>query len=284
MQTLLFYAPAGEPPVPTEDLGTILAGFPEVELGAPTPGYRPARWRDHDTGASCQIDLGEPQLEGEEDVDPPAVYTGWQPLPLAVHVPLAGPHWFAVEALRFVEALLGRLPGARALDTEDTRFDDAADPGPFPWNRLRALAGWEQQQRAQEEGHTDLVRMERHASLALWRYRRERRRGLAAHAGLAWPEALALRDGNVARSAALWLDPSRPLALPPVELVVVRRAEGAGVIPADEVATAAGGGQPLVEGGARALAPSPRLADLHARALLLPASRFTALADGDWVD
>ena len=283
MQTLLFYEPAGEPPLPSEDIEAVLAACPGVELDARTSGYRPGRWRDVDTGASCQIDLGEAPLEGEADVDPPAVYTGWLALPLAVHVPLGGPHWFAVEALRFVEALLGQLPGIRALDTEDTRVDDESDLGPFPWNRLRALAGWETQQRAQEEGHTDLVRMERHASLALWRYRRERRRGLAARPDLAWPEALALRDGATARSAALWLDPTRPFALPPVELVVVQRPGGAGVLPADEVATA-GGGQPLVEGGTLALIPSPRLSDLHARAHLLPASRFTALADGDWVD
>ena len=283
MQTLLFYEPAGEPPLPEGDLEAILAASPGVELGARTPGYRPGRWRDADTGASCQLDLGEPQLEGEKDVDPPAVYTGWHPLPLAVHVPLGGPHWFAVEALRFVETLLGQLPGIRALDTEDTRYDDGSDLGPFPWNRLRALAGWEQQQRAQEEGHTDLVRMERPVSLALWRYRRERRRGMAARPDLAWPEALALRDGGTARSAALWLDPTRPFALPPVELVVVQRRDGAGVLPADEVATA-GAGQPLIEGATLALLPSPRLADLHARAHLLPASRFTALADGDWVD
>jgi len=283
MQTLLFYEPSGERPLPTSDLDDILAATPNVELGARMPGYRSGRWRDPDTGASCQIDLGDPPLSGDEDVDLPAVYTGWHPVPLAVQVPLSGPHWFAVEALRFVETLLGELPGIRALDTEDTRFDDEADLGPFPWNRLRALAGWEQLQRAQEEGHTDLVRMDRGASLALWRYRRERRRGMGARPDLLWPEALALRDGGAARSAALWLDPTRPFALPPVELVVVQRADGAGVLPADEVATA-GGGLPLVDGGAIALTPSPRLADLHARARLMPASRFTALGDGDWVD
>ena len=51
MQTLLFYEPSGERPLPTSDLDDILAATPNVELGARMPGYRSGRWRDPDTGA-----------------------------------------------------------------------------------------------------------------------------------------------------------------------------------------------------------------------------------------
>jgi hypothetical protein len=125
--------------------------------------------------------------------------------------------------------------------------------------------------------------MSRRASLALWRYRREFRQGAERFDHLVWPEAQVLLDGEVARSAALWADPKRPLAFPPVELLVVVRGDSAGVLPADEVSTIdAGPGLPL--GGAHELSPSPALEDLFARASLLPVERFKALADGDWSD
>jgi len=57
-----------------------------------------------------------------------------------------------------------------------------------------------------------------------------------------WPEALALCEGRVVHSCALWMDADLPLALPPVELLVIRRSENdIGVLPADELITAAGG-------------------------------------------
>jgi hypothetical protein len=64
----------------------------------------------------------------------------------------------------------------------------------------------------------------------------------------------------------------------------VQRPDGTGVLPADELRTAAGGGLPLELANAIALEPSPRLSDLYAKARLLPATRFLALLDGDWSD
>jgi hypothetical protein len=284
VQTFLFYEAEDQPPTQLGDIEDALHRIPGVAFAAPRGApYRPGEWHDAATGASCRFDLGDPQLESDE-AEKPVNYAGWRPLPVSVQVPLSGPHWFAVEALRVVEGLLHALPETRALDTEDTRVEPDADSGPFPWSRLRALASWERLHHNQSEGRDDLPRLDRGASLALWRYRRERGLGRERRPDLVWPEAHVLLDVDHAVSAALWADPAQPLALPPVELVVVQRGDGTGVLPADELRTAAGGGMPLELAQAVALAPGPRLSDLHGRARLLPAVRFRALLDGDWSD
>lgn len=283
MHDWLFYEPAAEPPTPVGDLEDALAALGAELDGAPGAAYRPGCWRDPATGAWTLFDLGEPPLEGDE-LHPPTAYPGWRPLPLVAHLPLGCPHWVAVEGLAFLERLIARLPQVHALDCEDTRAEEDGEPGPFAFQRARALLSWERQHSAQVAGDSRLARMDRRASVALWRYRRERAAGAAARPDLRWPEALALLEDGAARSAALWEDPTRPLALPPVELVVVPRADGAGVLPADEVLAAAGGGETLPHGLARAVPGGGRLADLHARAHLLPAQRFRALGDGDWTD
>lgn len=284
MQNFLFYEAEDQAPTPFGDLEDALEALPGAAFAAPKgAAYRPGEWHDPATGANCRFDLGLADLEHDE-LEKPVHYAGWRPLPLSVQVPLAGPHWFAVEALRVVEHLLHRLPETRALDTEDTRAEPDAESGPFAWSKLRALASWEHLHHAQSAGRGDLPRLNRAVSLALWRYRRERLSGRQRRPDLIWPEAHVLRDGDRAVSAALWADASQALALPPVELVVVQRADGTGVLPADELRTAAGGGLPLDVASAIALQPGPRLADLHARAKLLPATRFKALLDGDWSD
>lgn len=283
MQTFLFYEPEHQPPTPFGDIEDALHDFAGVAFAAPKgAAYRPGEWHDPATGASCRFDVGHADLEQDES-EKVVTYAGWRALPVTVHIPLAGPHWFAVEALRVVERLLHALPDVRALDTEDTRVEPDAEAGPFPWSRLRALASWEVLHHAQY-AERDLPRLNRAASLALWRYRRERAIGRQRRPDLTWPEAHVLLDGDRAVSAALWADPDHALALPPVELVVVQRADGTGAIPADEVRTAASGGLPLEWAQAVALSPEPRLHDLHARARLLPATRFKALLDGDWSD
>ena len=284
MQTFLFYEAEDQPPCQVADIEDTLHTFPGVVFAAP-PGsrYRPGEWHDLATGASCRFDIGVPDME-QDEMEKQVRYSGWRPLPVSVHVPLAGPHWFAVEALRVVEHLLHALPETRALDTEDTKVDPDADSGPYAWSKLRALASWEHLHHAHHQGRDALPRLNRAVSLALWRYRRERTRGRQARPDLAWPEAHVLLDGDRAVSAALWADANRPLALPPVELIVVQRSDGTGVLPSDEVRTAAGGGLPLEMAQAVALQPSPRLTDLHSRAKLLPATRFKALLDGDWGD
>jgi len=282
--TLLFYEPADGPATPLGDVEHALRSEPGLDL-LPLCGAEHAagRWHDPATGAACVVDLGAAPLE-LDPLHPPTRYAGWRELHLALHLPLAVPHWHCVETLHLVERLTGRLPEVRALDSEDTRESDETDAGPFTWNRLRVLANWEHLAGSHRQGRQSQQVMERLASVALWRYRRERAVGSRRHPGLVWPEALVLADDGSARSAVLWSDPTRPFALPPVELVVVRRAVGAGVLPADEVLTAAGGGTALDAGQAVALAPTAALVDLHARARLLPAERFKALGDGDWVD
>ncbi|HYE05959.1 MAG TPA: hypothetical protein VEL07_10630 [Planctomycetota bacterium] len=281
MQTLLFFERDDAPPTARDELEQALA-MPGVELGGePGAAYRAGVWRDPDTGAWCHLDVGESPLEADE-MHPATRYPGWREVPLTVQIPLSGAHWRCVEALTFVDRLLARLPEVMPLDTEDTRADPDRDAGPFALARPRALASWERLHAA-HHATRPTPRMDRTASLALWRYRRERGAGRAAHPRLIWPDALVLADGDAARSACLWADPALPMALPPVELVVVQRGDGPGVLPADEVATA-GSVQPLQHGLAAVLSADARLDDLFRRARLMPTTRFRALDDDDWSD
>ena len=280
MVSLLFYEPVHDGPA---------LGFPDLAEALDQPGvelhgddaYRSGRWRDPETGASCQIDLGRPPIE-EDHLHPPRAYDGWREVGLNVNIPLAGPHWLCVEALQWVESLLARLPTLRALDTEDTRQDHGEGPG--PWSRPRALANWERLHQVQQEGRTDLWRMARLPSVCLWRYRRERAKGRAAITDLQWPDALVLLDQEerCARSAVLWRDPTQALALPPVELVVIPRGNATGVVAAEQVSALGGGPLPFAQ--AQRMEPTPATAALFNDAALLPATRFKALGDHDWSD
>ena len=150
---------------------------------------------------------------------------------------------------------------------------------PLPLRRhLRLHSG-------QQSGRSDYPHMGRLASVCLWRYRRERARGVAAFPELRWPEALALVDGaaGVARSAIIWDDPDRPLAMPPVELVVVPRPGGPGVLLAEDLLRTAQG-EPLPFGQAARILPGPATGALFRTAGLLPVARFKALGDHDWTD
>jgi hypothetical protein len=282
MLTLLFYVPLADgPPLDRHTLEEALE-LPGVELdGARGDAYRPGRWRDAATGATAVIDLGTPPLE-EDHLHPPRAYDGWRPAELTMQIPVTGPHWLAVECLQFAEAVLARLPDLRALDTEDIRQDHGEGPG--PWSRPRALASWERQHQQHQLGRTDQRRMARLASVCLWRYRRERSAGLLRYPELAWPEALVLLDQElgVPRTAALWQDPGRALALPPVELLVVQRAGGAGVLPAEQLAALGAEPLPVAQAARIPVGEGPR--GLASGAPLLPVARFRALADHDWSD
>lgn len=282
MQTLLLYEPIDSPPSDPSDVSEALAGMPLVELdGQPTDVYRPGRWRDPETGAHCDIDCGHSPLD-EDQLHPNKAYDGWRDLGVALHLPLVGPHWLCVETLQFIEALLVRLPGARVLDTEDTRQEHS--DGPSAWSRPRLLASWERLSQSQLQGRIDVRRMGRLASVCLWRYRRERARGRRDFPELHWPDAVALLDLELgqARSAALWHDPRKALALPPVELLVLPRSDGFAVLPADILAEL--GAQPLPCAQAARLEPSPAIAARLAQAEVLPAKRFRSLGDHDWTD
>jgi hypothetical protein len=282
MQTLLLYEPADGQPSDPADVVDAVAGLPLVELdGRPGDPYRPGRWRDPETGAHCDLDVGHPPLE-EDQLHPNKAYEGWRDLGVALHLPLVGPHWLCVETLQFIEALLARLPGARALDTEDTRQEQG--DGPSAWSRPRLLASWERLSQTQLQGRTDVRRMGRLASVCLWRYRRERARGRRDFPELHWPDAVALLDLELAqaRSAALWQDPRQAIALPPVELLVIPRADGFSVLPAELLADLAT--EPLPCAQAARLAPNPALIAKVFQTGLLPAGRFRSLGDHDWTD
>lgn len=287
MLTLLFFEEDQGPPTAYDDLEHEVASLPDVALdGARGAEYRPGRWRDAATGASFLIDLGTVPIE-PDTLHPPTSYPGWRSIPLAVHIPLATPHWHCVEALKTIEALLKRLPQLRAMDSEDNRLDEQSEPGPFEWDRLRVLANWERLHQTQCASQQGLFRMDRVASVALWRYRSERPRGAQKHPDLVWPEALVLLDSSGdsrARSAAAWLDPTRALALPPVEFLVIQRNGEAGAVPSDELLTAAGGGVAIDLGQATRIEAGTRVQDFFHRAKLLPVGRFKFLGDSEWAD
>jgi hypothetical protein len=281
MVSLLFYESAQDFPATSfDDLAGALVSQPGVEL-AGNDTYLSGRWHDTETGATCQIDIGHPPIE-QDHMHPPRAYDGWREVGLSVNIPLAGPHWLCVEALQWIENLLRRLPTLRTLDTEDTRQDQGDGPG--GWSRPRALANWEKLHHVQHEGRTDLWRMARLSSVCLWRYRRERAMGRSAITDLTWPDALVLldQDARCARSAVLWRDPTLPMALPPVELVVIPRGNASGVIEAGLLSAL--GGDPLPFAQAQRLLPNEKTTHLYAQTPLIPATRFKALGDFDWSD
>jgi hypothetical protein len=283
MSTLLVYESDDGAPTHRDDLSHALETLGTVFDASADVAYRPGHWQDPHTGARVIVDLGDAPIENDE-MHPPTSYIGWRPVALTLHIPLSTPHWQAVEAFAWVQRLLTQLPHLTPLDVEDTRVDEDADPGPFAFDRLRALASWERQHATQTDGRSDLPRMARVTSLALWRYRRERQAGQLEHAACVWPEALVVSEARTAHSVAVWADVSKPLALPPVTYLVLPRAEGPGLIPIDEVLTAAGGGTALSKGMARRIDPIPAITSLYQHARLLPATRYAACIDGDWSD
>ncbi|GDY12414.1 hypothetical protein LBMAG53_12920 [Planctomycetota bacterium] len=220
MLSLLAFVPAGEHPGRSA-IEAALSAVPAASLdGRDGDDYRPGRWHDGATGGRCLIDLGEPPLE-RDDLHPPRGYAGWEPAGLAFHLPLTGPHWLMVESLAMIEGVLRALPGLAVIDTEDS---DVAGPG--SWSRPRVIASWNRQQEAFLLGRPHQPRLGRGDSLRMWRYRRERAAGAAARPDLFWPELLVLGQavaggGMDVHPAAVWPDPSRALALPPVQLVVI---------------------------------------------------------------
>ncbi|MFW5752498.1 MAG: hypothetical protein ACOCYV_00460 [Planctomycetota bacterium] len=280
---LLFYEPETvEPPTSSSQVEDALSAEVGMVFGRRQGAYLPFAWCDPASRARCTGDIGNPPLE-EDTINPPTAYPGWRAVPLALHLPLATPHWHCVEALGLVARLLDRLPGLQVLNTEDT-IGANDEPGPGPLDRTGVLATWEQLHYAQTADRSDLHRLDRAASLALWRYRRERHAASERHPELHWPEATVLLHADRARTAALWADPAADFALPPVELLVVRRDAETGLLPADELCAAASGGTPLELSAAIAIHSSPAVRALHAGSRLLNATRVRMLADGDWSD
>ncbi len=287
MMTVLFFEPQDQPPTPPEDLAAALCRLGVVLAGADAAAYRPGTWTDSATGSRLICDLGEPPLESDTE-HPPRAYAGWRTVLLAIHIPFCGPHWQAVEALCLVERLLAEVPGLAHLDCEDTARDGEADPGPYPWSRPRLIASWQRQHEAWIAGRPRMPRMHRGSSLRLWRYRRERAAGLAARPEVVWPEALVLARRTSAglaepAGAAVWQDATRPFVLPPVELVVVVRPDGAGVVTARALLEECAG-EELAQGLARLILPDAATRRFHAETALLAQTGFAALSDEEWVD
>lgn len=280
MLTLLFFEP-DDPETGARHVAECADACVEAGIDLTGSGdYRHARWSDPDTGAWAEVDVGWPDMD-EDVAHDEKTYAGWRRLPLQVQLPLTVPHWYAVEAAAMVERLLAAMPGAAVLDTEDPGDDD--EPAPGPLDRLRLLASWEEQHLQQTEGLDDLPRAGRAASVAAWRYRRERRNGQQAVPDCEWPELLVLTEGTNALTAVIWADPTEPLALPPVQVVVVTRPGASGCLPVDELITAVGTPGELPFGGAVRIDPNERTRDLHANARLLPRERFRAV-DDHWTD
>lgn len=284
MSTILFYEPDHDVPTSRAELEDRLSDL-GVTFSAPAGNnYRPGVWADADTGSQAIVDCGTAPVEADE-MHPATAYAGWLPLALTVQIPLSVPHWQAVEALHFVERVCAQLPGVVSFDCEDTRETDDHEPGPFASTRVRALASWERQHAAQTAGRLDLPRLPRILSLALWRYRKERRAGQTAAADCAWPEAHVLAEGTSAISVALWADVTRDLALPPVSHLVIPRQDGPGLLPIDELLTVAGDGLPILTAGkALRITPTAAIQDLYNRAKLISHQRFVAVSDTEWSD
>jgi hypothetical protein len=281
--TILFYEREAEFPTTRTALDDALTALPGITWEAPADSsYRPGRWRDTATGARALWDVGMPPLE--EDDQPARTYSGWRAVPLALNVPLVGPHWQAVTALAQVDRLLQAAPHLVPLNTEDTVADSDAEPGPYPWDRPRVIANWEKQCADRQVG-LQVPRLARGASVALWRYRALRADGRIQHPEHHWPEGLVLLDREAeapaVRSACLWSDPTEPFALPPVDLVVLRRGTETGVIPADELRLLTTA--PALA-GARLLEPSAAVNAFHAGAKTQPIGRFLGLGDEEWGD
>ena len=272
-QSLLLYRRADADGDPAE-LGERLAdrlGALGVAWGCGVAGYRPGTWSDAATRARCTLDLGTPPLE-EDREHPPTAYDGWTAAGLAFKIPLAGPHWHAVECYRLVEAALAVDDALAALDEEDTRADGAPSSGPAAWDRARAVWSWERQREAQAAGLA-LPRLGRMASVVLWRWRREADAGRPA---LAVVEDR--RRAGRALLAGVVAEPDAPIVLPAVDVVLLRTAGGLRLVAGERLAGAPGSD---LGAGIRRYAG---LAGLAAAGDLIAPERLRLLADEDWRD
>lgn len=282
--TLIAYGPAhAEQPVTIDDLAAALANQDGLEFDADDGAdYRPWRWHDPECGARCVGDLGVSPLVNDP-VHPDRDYDGWTPAGLVVHIPLAGPHWIADASLRMVARLSAAIPSLAWLDTEDTKRSED-DEGPTALDPERVMASWTEQRAAVAEGRND-PQMPREQSERLYGYRRAVGPARREHPELRWPGAMVLADGDQARPTCIWLDCEQDIALPPVDLVVIRRSErDTGVIPADELRTAAGATTPLLDGLATLITMNDATRSLFENSELWPIDRFEALDDVEWSD
>lgn len=292
--TLIAYQPTDS--ALSTDLSQALAGISGLEFDAPeTADYRPWRYHDGATGARCVGDFGSSPLTADP-IHPDRDYPGWQAAGLVIQIPLAGPHWLPEAVLAMVDQINNAVPGLHWLDTEDSRRDESEHvyqgdgdlgrdaEGPGPLNVPRVLASWQTQRSVHAAGR-DEPHMGRERSRRLFHYRQQLITARAAHPELRWPGAMVLAEDQQAHPTCLWLDCEQDLALPPVDLVVIRRGPSdTGVLPADELRTAAQTDETLLDGLVTPIVMTDAVQRLFAEATLWPSDRFSALDDVEWAD
>lgn len=291
MLSVLLYRLADSGPLAYADLEAAIGGL-GAQLRQVSTHYRCGHWRCPETQAHIDIDIGRPLLAppgavgpGTHHDDPhaqPKDYPGWLPCEVSLHIPLTGPHWYVVEIAQWIGRLLLKLPGCGILISEDVGIEGEDDYGPGPVNGARLLACWESCH-ASQTSSLQLPRMERRSSLALWRYRRET--GSERGPGVHWPQALVLGRDQQAFTTVLWSDPSLIWALPPVDYLTVQRGDAVGLLPSDELITAAGQAAALqARSAATIIQPSATVSHLFAHSQLMDPRPFTALSDHEWSD
>ena len=282
---ILFYQRADDIPVQLDELSDAIAAQDDITwLRETGDDYRPFTWQHPATGTRIEGDLGIIPLEEDEE-HPAKDYDGWREVPLSLHIPYLVPHWQCIDTLDFIASIMKRLPQLAVLNTEDTaRGPDSDEEGPGPILRQHLGATWEGGRSVHVEAQGHIPHMERLSSLRLWRYRQEQVTGAQNYREIFWPQALVLLDGERACSAAIWPQEHKDFALPPVEYIVVQRGDEAGVIPADELVTAARRGEALPYGEATLIHQNEQTMSLFHGSKLLPVDRFKALGNDDWVD
>ena len=296
MLDILLYRSSQSPPLSPAQFVAIAEQHGAV-LRAVSDGYYCGQWQDPQTKASIDIDIGRPPLvppgaveNPTADDDPhaePKEYEGWQACEVTFHLPLTGPHWYAVEVAMWLEGLLKDLDGCGILLSEDVGIEGEPGYGPGAVDRPRLLACWEGCH-GEQTASLRLPRMDRRSSLALWRYRKEQAHAAQHEQDLLWPQAMVLGEGERAVSTAVWPSADSKMALPDIDYVVIQRENAAGVeaglVPSDEVRALCADADELGRSGAIALIPSDKLSHFFAHSKLIPVKGFGALHDLDWSD
>ena len=201
----------------------------------------PFTWTDPATGASCQGDLGDPPLISDQPSpstkhDEEKTYEGYVRLPLSLHIPVPVPHWHVMEVANLVDQLTQQLPNLLILNTEFTGEHTEDDMGgsdtsaPGQLDRAVLLTTWEDLSYSQRSPSSQPRQLDRHSSLALWRYRREAYAAQSSDSndqGLHWPTMNVLQGPRHAVSLATW--PAEvsdsDVVLPPADLILVMTPE-----------------------------------------------------------
>ncbi len=283
MFTIEFYVAEDRPEAVAG--GFLAALARELGVSADAPGQRQVEWQEAATGARALVELGE-RIAGDEPVLPARDPEGWRRVPAGIGLSLDGPHWRVVEFSAWLGRLLEKWPEIAVLWPREPGAEEDEDE-PTPFDRHRLLAAWEPQHFAFEAGRGDSVQVDRKRSLALWRALREVGTGRKRFPELYWPTpSLLLHDGQALLVVIAPLA-GPDLALPLVDMVVVARPGDPGLLPVDELLTAAGGAggaEELGVAGARRIPRYPAVDSLLCESRLVDPGSYRLLEEGDWYD